>query len=531
MKKTLDLALKRLFDILAAALGLLLLAPLFALVAWLIKRDSPGPAFYRGPRLGQGGKEFGILKFRTMYERPQSYAGPRITGKGDSRVTPIGRWLRDSKINELPQLWNVLKGEMSLVGPRPEDPEIAKSWPDAVRQEILAVRPGITSPASVLYRNEEALLASGPLMDTYLNAVVPTKQRLDQLYVRRRSFLLDLDTILWTFMVLVPSGKHYDPPEDLLFLGPFARLIRRYVSWFTVDFLVSLLALGAMGVLWRLQEPLNVGWWRSFGLAYGFALLFSMVGAVMGTQRISWSKARVADALDLALPVLLAALAAQGFNAVLGERAFPPLMLWMASAFSAVGFVVVRYRSRLLNALAERLLGGQRARLAQERVLVVGSGDAGQLAVWMLQNGSYAWLFQVVGFVDDDLYKQDTRIRGVDVLGRRQDIPRLVAQHDVGVMLFAIHNIAPHERKNLLAICAETPAHVVEMPNLLGELQAAMANGKDGRAVMPNGRGPYVPAAQVQAMLNEMETLANAGDLPALQQRLCEWQGGIAREP
>jgi lipopolysaccharide/colanic/teichoic acid biosynthesis glycosyltransferase len=92
MKKTLDLVLKRLFDILAAALGLLLLAPLFALVAWLIKRDSPGPAFYRGPRLGQGGKEFGILKFRILYERPQRYAGPRITGKGDSRVTPIGRW-------------------------------------------------------------------------------------------------------------------------------------------------------------------------------------------------------------------------------------------------------------------------------------------------------------------------------------------------------------------------------------------------------------------------------------------------------
>ncbi len=97
-----------------------------------------------------GGKGFGILKFRTMYERAESYAGPRVTGKQDRRITPLGQWLRNTKLNELPQLWNVLIGEMSLVGPRPEDPEIVKTWPADARKEILSVRPGITSPASIL---------------------------------------------------------------------------------------------------------------------------------------------------------------------------------------------------------------------------------------------------------------------------------------------------------------------------------------------------------------------------------------------
>ncbi len=106
--------IKRMFDFLTAIIGLILLSPIFLLLAWRIKRDSPGPVFYRGPRVGRNAKPFHILKFRTMYERPESYQGPRVTGQDDLRVTLFGKFLRDTKLNELPQLWNVLKGEMSL---------------------------------------------------------------------------------------------------------------------------------------------------------------------------------------------------------------------------------------------------------------------------------------------------------------------------------------------------------------------------------------------------------------------------------
>ena len=112
--------LKRTFDILASALGLLVLSPIFGLLSIIIKRDFPGPVFYRGPRIGLGGRLFGILKFRTMREDAESYNGPKVTADGDQRITPFGKWLRDSKINELPQLWNVLVGEMSLVARAPK---------------------------------------------------------------------------------------------------------------------------------------------------------------------------------------------------------------------------------------------------------------------------------------------------------------------------------------------------------------------------------------------------------------------------
>ncbi len=189
-----------------SAVGLLLLAPFFAFIAWRIRRDSPGPVFYHGVRMGRQGKIFRILKFRTMREPGHGETTPRITARDDPRVTTFGRWLRDSKVNELPQLWNVLKGEMSLVGPRPEDPQIAKNWPAEAAGEILSLRPGVTSPASVLYHDEETMLDSARLMDTYLGEILPGKLRLDQLYVRHHSFWGDLDIIFWTLMVMIPQS-------------------------------------------------------------------------------------------------------------------------------------------------------------------------------------------------------------------------------------------------------------------------------------------------------------------------------------
>ncbi|MEM5775745.1 MAG: sugar transferase, partial [Anaerolineaceae bacterium] len=115
-------AVKRLFDIVVSFTALLFLAPIFGVLAIAIVRDTPGPVFYWGERVGRNGKVFKIMKFRTMFEDKKSYEGPRVTAKGDVRITRVGKWLRDTKLNELPQFVNVLRGEMSLVGPRPEDP-------------------------------------------------------------------------------------------------------------------------------------------------------------------------------------------------------------------------------------------------------------------------------------------------------------------------------------------------------------------------------------------------------------------------
>ena len=147
---------KRLFDIVISAMGLMILSPAFAVVALYIKRTSPGPVFYRGPRVGRGGKIFDILKFSTMRDCPESEDSPRITARDDPRITPGGRWLRDTKLNEFPQLWNVLKGEMSLVGPRPEEMRIAALY-SAWHRQRLAVKPGITGPMQTYGRGTLSL--------------------------------------------------------------------------------------------------------------------------------------------------------------------------------------------------------------------------------------------------------------------------------------------------------------------------------------------------------------------------------------
>ncbi len=193
--------MKRLFDLVISALGLVLLAPFFLVVAAAIKLQSRGPVFYRGERIGKDGKPFRIFKFRTMVADAAA-AGPGITPRDDPRITPLGRFLRRFKIDELPQLINVLKGEMSLVGPRPEDPRYVAHYTSRQR-EVLSVRPGITSPASLYYRREESLLVGNSWERTYLDVILPHKLEIELDYLQRATFLTDLELVFKTaFAVL-----------------------------------------------------------------------------------------------------------------------------------------------------------------------------------------------------------------------------------------------------------------------------------------------------------------------------------------
>lgn len=560
--RRIDDRLKRMFDFIVAVVGIVLLAPVYIYLILRIKRDSSGPIFYRGPRVGRNGRIFNILKFRTMYEAPQSYQGPRVTAKDDPRITPLGRWLRDTKLNELPQLWNVLKGEMSLVGPRPEDPAIAATWPEEVRTEILSVRPGITSPASVLYHDEESRLIVSRVMDTYLDEILPSKLRLDQLYVRYRSIWGDLDIMFWTALVLLPQVKAHTPPEGKLFVGPVTRLARRHMSWFLVDTLITFTAMGITGLFWRSLGPLNVGWLPAFLLALGFAILFSLTNALLGVNRIDWSRAAASDVLDLLPGAGLATLLALLFNyfyparlaAVLygGEippwltrPLLPPGLILMASVLALFGFVLVRYRSRLVTGLATRwVVWRKTVPVAQERVIIVGGGETGRFAAWMLSQGRYASTFRVVGFVDDDLYKQDTRIHGTQVLGPRSQIPELVVQHDIGIIVFAIHNISPGERRQLLDICGSTLARVVLFPDLPAALSGLTYQPKSSRQKAPPashdiahienaGRLPCnlclikVSPLKVDSWLAQLEETASNGDLEKLQSQILDLRGQL----
>ena len=207
---------KRLFDVTVAVAGLVLLSPLFVILTVLVKLTSSGPVFYRQKRVGRNGHIFLIAKFRSMYADADQ-RGQSITCAGDPRVTPIGHVLRRLKLDELPQLWNVLQGDMSLVGPRPEVPSYVESYSSSQRR-VLSVRPGITDPASILYRHEESILGCQTDPDRYYREVVlPDKLKINLQYLKCFSFSYDLLLVLRTMGCIfdLNGGIERDDPHRI----------------------------------------------------------------------------------------------------------------------------------------------------------------------------------------------------------------------------------------------------------------------------------------------------------------------------
>jgi lipopolysaccharide/colanic/teichoic acid biosynthesis glycosyltransferase len=208
---------RRLLDIALAGVGLALAAPVLALAALGIRLSSPGPVLYRARRAGRAGACFIMYKLRTMHQRPPGRA-PRITGRDDPRVFPLGALLRRTKIDELPQLFNVLRGDMSIVGPRPEDPDIVARHYTPLLRETLAVRPGLASPGSLYhYTHGDALLAGGDPETAYVERLLPLKVALDVVYVRHASLQTDMRIVGRTLATIAGClggrSRFRDPPE------------------------------------------------------------------------------------------------------------------------------------------------------------------------------------------------------------------------------------------------------------------------------------------------------------------------------
>jgi len=197
----------RVFDFFVSLLGIIILSPLFIFTALLIKLLSPGPVIYKQKRVGLYGRLFNLYKFRTMVFNADQTGTSVTTGK-DPRITKTGKYLRKTKLDELPQLFNVLKGDMSFVGPRPDVPEIVNNYSSEMKK-ILEVRPGITSNASLYLRNEEELLSLAKDPDkAYEDIFVPSKVGLAMEHVRRKSFLFDFCVLLLTVLTLT-AGKMF----------------------------------------------------------------------------------------------------------------------------------------------------------------------------------------------------------------------------------------------------------------------------------------------------------------------------------
>jgi lipopolysaccharide/colanic/teichoic acid biosynthesis glycosyltransferase len=465
-----DLTLiKRSFDIAVAVSGLVLLAPLLLLVALLIKLDSPGPVFFRQVRVGMHGRPFRIYKFRTMTVA-QAAGAAAITVAGDVRITRIGNWLRRYKLDELPQLIDVLRGAMSLVGPRPEVPRYVAHYPPLWRERLLSVRPGITDFASVRYRNENEMLANADDPEReYLDVVLPTKLRYALHYVDNSSLASDLHvlglTLRTVFMPTFPKPWRRMPMNHSklwLWLDQHMSALRpgRRAAALAVD-AVAILACWHVTYLFRLGfERWQPGRpWYDDLVSLGVVLVYMTCMALTGVPRGLWRFFGFDDFKRIAAGCLVAgtisAVAVLMAQLVGVARA----VLLLHPLFCVLALSLVRMGYRMVWEHARSRAGGVEGE--QRRAIVLGAGEAARRLVANIHRRD-GWT--VLALLDDDPAKQGLRIAGVTVQGRIGDLalPHILA--GATHIVVAMPGVDPKQQELVLELARQTGLIVMRVP-------------------------------------------------------------------
>jgi len=274
---------------------------------------------------------------------------------------------------------------------------------------------------------------------------------------------------MWTGVVILLRLETYTPPETLFFLGPISRLIQRHMTWFMKDMLVAFFAIGLSGLIWRPYTTEKFHALLVIGLAIAYALLLNLCGAILSVNHIDWYKATFNDLFDL-LPVwTMASLGIVLVNSVL--NILPPGLILSALAISLMGFVFIRFQNRMFRIFLSRTTRKRKnAGVARERVLIVGSGRTAEYIAWMLDHPTYVCKFQVVGFLEDNIMTQGTRIYGARVIGRLRDIQTIIAEKDIGLVLLADHRLNSHECYQICKECSSASVKVAVVPDIFGSI-------------------------------------------------------------
>lgn len=461
---------KRAFDIAAATLGLVLLSPLLLLLALLIKLDTPGPVFYRQVRVGRHGHHFRIFKFRTMTVVQDSGAA-QLTVAGDARITRTGSWMRRYKLDELAQLVDVLRGTMSLVGPRPEVPRYVARYPEAWRERVLSVRPGITDFASVHYRDENDLLAQAADPEReYIEVILPSKLRYALHYVDNPTMVDDLKVLGLTLRtVFVPSfssSRRLFAMNDSKLWGWLDRALsgmhprRRQFS---------ALADGATVLLcWHVTYLFRLGferyqpgrpWYDDF-VSFGVVVAYLLCLALLGVPRGLWRYFGFDDLKRITLACTMAGMlsAVVVLMAQLSGVARAVLLLHPLFCIAALSMVRMVYRMVWEHARAQA--NGQSDE--PRRAIVLGAGEAARrlLAGIHLRDG---WV--VVALLDDDPAKRGTRVSGVPVLGPLSDLALPHVHAEATDVIVAMPGATPEQRGHALALANSVGLRVLTVPS------------------------------------------------------------------
>ena len=443
--------MKRIFDIFFSVLGLICLSPLFLIVAILIKLTSQGPVFFKQERIGKNFRPFLLYKFRTMVPNA-AQRGPLITTGDDKRITKIGRILRKTKIDELPQLINVLKGDMSLVGPHPEVRKYVEMYKKDY-EEILKIRPGITDVASLKFRDEkESMEGKGNHEEYYAHVILPEKIKLAKEYLKKMSLWFDIKLILKTILsIIYPTHTINCAIEKL---GSYRQPLAVFIQ--TLLFALS----NYLAFFLRFDGNIPG---REIGLFLKYLPLLLFLRIIFlfsfGLHKGLWRYASIQDALSIFYSVSLSSFS---FFTIVRYTfkmyAYPRSVYFIDAVLSFLFLSGIRLFRRLHVVLED-------AKSYKKTLLIVGAGDAAELLLREIEH-SPQYPYQVIGLIDDNPQKKGIKIRGVKVLGTRKDLPHIMINEDPDEVLIAIPSANTEILKHIVEDIRQYSKPVKIMPGL-----------------------------------------------------------------
>lgn len=445
----------RAVDIALAVVALIITAPILVICALAVTISSPGPIIFRQRRIGRRGQPFTFYKFRTMCK---SDTGPQITAEDDPRITRIGRFLRKTKLDEVPGFWNVLKGDMAIVGARPEVPYYV-NLNDSRWRFVLLARPGLTDPVTARLRREEQLLTKvgGDKQRFYEERLLPFKLDGYVKYLARRSAWTDLAALGDTFVAILGAGtsalllykKRWHILADAA-IGAFAFSLAYLLRF---DFSIPK---SEMPVFWR-QLP--------------FVVLLELIILILsGVYRFIWRYISISDLKPFLLAGLLSSSLLLAMRLALTAAPFyywrVPISVLIINAGSAIStLIAVRVVRRLIY---ERFQRNNRNPCAtnhgKTRVLLIGAGTCGRALLREIR--SNVSIADIQGFVDDDRNKAQSIIQGVRVVGNTEELPLLVHELAIDTVVLTMARPSRDELLRILNICERIPVQVKIVPSV-----------------------------------------------------------------
>lgn len=448
--------LKRTFDLIITGLGGIIALPLFLLIAAGIKLSSRGPVLFKQTRIGRNGRPFVLYKFRSMHVRADQ-DGACISVRNDPRETRIGHYLRATKVDELPQLWNVIIGDMSIVGPRPEVPQMVEHYTPEQRQ-VLRVRPGIVGPAQIIGRNEADMFpkdVEDPEL-YYIKHILPDKLKIDLEYAQEGRLMADIKLLLKGISATLSGSINLKEMKSksvwpvLFYVDLFLMVLSYFLAYaLRFEWLIPASEFHTFFITLPLVIVLRVVSFSYFQLYKTYFKYLSIRDLLRMVQAVSLSSTAIVIAVFF-----------------IGSRMHSRSIFvidWLLLTSTMAG---ARVLLRLILEKPER-----KSYKPLKNVLIIGAGDLGEtLAREFPKNGAH---YRVVGFVDDNPAKTHTMIHGVRVFGNRHDIPEIVTRLRVDEILIAITNASSTDMQEIIEKCNEA-----KVPHRVVPAMIDLVNGK-----------------------------------------------------